>query len=74
MAQSISDIRREAMRLSPEERADLAGELIESLDADVDSTAEAAWQAEVSRRVRELDEGSVRLIPWTELRKRLGPA
>ena len=69
MAQSISDRRREALRLSPEERADLAGELIESLDTETDPTAESDWQAEVSRRIHELDEGSVRLILWTELRK-----
>jgi putative addiction module component (TIGR02574 family) len=67
----MSDIRQEALRLSPKERADLAGDLLESLDGDPDPGAEAAWQAEVSRRVRELDQGSVQLIPWAELRKRL---
>jgi hypothetical protein len=35
----------EALRLSPEERAALAGELIQSLDRDVDADAEAAWSA-----------------------------
>ena len=71
MERSASDIRRGALQLPPDERADLAGELLESLESELDPAAEAAWQAEVSRRVRELDQVSVRVIPWTELRERL---
>jgi hypothetical protein len=37
----------EALRLTDEERAALAGELLDSLDSDVDPDAEAAWAAEI---------------------------
>jgi putative addiction module component len=42
----------EALRLSDEERAALAGELIQSLDHDVDPDAEAAWSEEIRARHR----------------------
>jgi hypothetical protein len=41
----------EALRLSPEERAALAGELIQNLVPEVDADAEAAWSAEIRPRL-----------------------
>jgi hypothetical protein len=41
----------EALGLSPEERAALAGELIQSLDVEIDPDAEAAWSAEIRARI-----------------------
>jgi hypothetical protein len=38
-----SELLQKALSLSEEERAELAGSLIESLDATVDEAAEAAW-------------------------------
>lgn len=40
-------------------------------DADADEGVEAAWDAEIARRIREVDEGEVALIPWSEVRRRL---
>ncbi len=61
----------EALRLSDEERAAIADELIESLDTEVDADAEAAWSAEIHRRVEELKAGRAQTIPWTEARRRI---
>lgn len=61
----------EALRLSDEERAAIAGELIESLDTEVDADAEAAWSAEIHRRVEELKAGRAQTIPWAEARRRI---
>src|SRR3990172_9819431 len=47
----------EALQLPPEERAAIAGELIQSLDSHVDDDAEAAWSAEIRRRLEWLDSG-----------------
>lgn len=58
----------EALRLPPAEREALAGRLFDSLQTD-DPDAESAWQAEVGRRVAELDQGVVRPIPWREARR-----
>jgi putative addiction module component (TIGR02574 family) len=61
----------EALLLSPEARAALAGELIQSLDSQVDDDAEAAWSAEIRRRVDQLDSGTARTVPWSEARRRI---
>jgi putative addiction module component (TIGR02574 family) len=64
----------EALRLSPEERAALAGELIQSLDTEVDTDAEAAWATEIRARVERLDAGDATTIPWSEARRRIHTA
>ena len=64
----------EALRLSDEERAALAGELIQSLEREVDSDAEAAWSAEIRARLERMDAGTARTIPWAEARRRIHAA
>jgi len=71
MKENITDILKQALRLSPEARAALAGSLLDSLDEPLDRDAESAWEAEVASRVREIDEGKVTLIPWAEARARM---
>jgi putative addiction module component (TIGR02574 family) len=47
------DILNEALKLSPEERARIAQELLRSLDEDADedpAAVEAAWAVEIERR------------------------
>ena len=61
----------EALRLPEAERAALAGELIESLETEVDADAEAAWSAEIHRRVEALNAGRARTVPWAEARRRI---
>lgn len=60
-----------ALRLPPEARAALAGTLIESLEEAVDEDAEAAWGREIAERLKDLDSGRVRAIPWVEARRRI---
>jgi putative addiction module component (TIGR02574 family) len=64
----------EALRLSAEERAALAGELIQSLDTEVDADAEAAWSAEIRARLERIDAGTAKTIPWSEARRRIHAA
>lgn len=64
----------EALRLSPEERAALAGELIQSLDTEIDADAEAAWAAEIRSRLAEMDSGTAKTIPWSKARRRIHSA
>ena len=47
------------------------GSLLDSLDTDVDNDSEAAWATAINRRVAELEAGTVRAIPWSEVRRRL---
>ena len=71
MKQDIAEVLKEALKLPPEARAALAGTLLDSLEESVDRDAEAAWEAEISLRLREIDQGKVRLIPWAEARARI---
>lgn len=71
MKRDAVEILREALELPPEARAALAGSLIDSLDAEVDDGAEAAWDTEIARRLRDLDDGRTTLVPWAEARRRL---
>ena len=45
--------------------------LIESLDGPPDENVEAAWAEEVERRVREIDSGAVKTVPWEQVRAEL---
>jgi putative addiction module component (TIGR02574 family) len=49
------------MRLTPEERVQLADRLLTSLS--VDPTVEDAWIAEAQRRLAELEAGTAAAIP-----------
>jgi putative addiction module component (TIGR02574 family) len=64
----------EALRLTDEERAALAGELIDSLDSEVDPDAEAAWAAEIRSRVSAIQAGRAKTVPWSEARRRIHSA
>jgi len=71
MTQQASELLQKALSLSEEERAELAGSLIESLDAAVDQAAEAAWNEEIARRIAELESGKAKTIPWEAVRSRI---
>lgn len=71
MKQDTNDLLKEALKLPPEARAALAGSLLDSLDQEVDEDAETAWHAEIDRRLRELDSGKVKPVPWSEARRKI---
>jgi putative addiction module component (TIGR02574 family) len=71
MKQDIAEILKEALKLPPEARAALAGSLLDSLDDTVDQDAESAWDAEIVMRLKEIDEGKVKLLSWAEARARI---
>jgi len=62
-----------AFNLPEEERAELAGFLLESLDGPHDDpeAVEAAWKKEIARRIEDLDSGKAKTIPWEEVRQRV---
>jgi putative addiction module component (TIGR02574 family) len=71
MKRDAGDILKDALDLPPEARAAIAATLLNSLDDQVDEGAEAAWEAEIIRRVNELDSGKVKAIPWAVVKRRL---
>lgn len=71
MSGTFTDVWKEASELSEEDRAALAGLLIESLEGDRDADVESAWAVEIEKRVADLDAGTVKSIPWEAVRQRL---
>ena len=59
--------RPDPLQLPADERAALAGRLIESLDGEI----EEAWSVEMQRRLRRLDAGVAGTGPWAEARRRI---
>ena len=61
MPTTVADLEVQALRLTPEERAQLADRLLASLSAD--ATVEEEWATEAQRRLAELEAGTVAVIP-----------
>jgi len=70
MTQETHDLLQKALALSENERAELAGNLLSSLDTTVDPDVDAAWQLEVMRRLDEVQSGKVETIPWEEVQQK----
>jgi putative addiction module component (TIGR02574 family) len=60
VTQRSPELLEKALALTEEERAELAGSLLQSLDQSVDEDAEAAWQKELVRRAEELNSGKAK--------------
>ena len=57
MTETAERMKRQLLGFSPRDRAELAHFLIESLDEGQDSDAEPAWDAELSRRLTDIENG-----------------
>ena len=71
MSEKARKLLEAALGLAPEDRADLAATLLDSLDEAEDEDVEEAWAHEVARRVQDVETGAVKTIPWSEARRRL---
>jgi len=63
---TIDELKAEALRLSPDERAELASELLVSLDNLSETEIERLWLEEAIRRDAELDSGAAQAVPADE--------
>ena len=61
MGNKLEVLEAEALKLTTGERAAFAQLLLASLDEDAE--VEEAWAAEVERRIAEVENGTVQLIP-----------
>jgi putative addiction module component (TIGR02574 family) len=71
MPKTPTDVLADALRLEPDARAEVAAELLASLDGPADPDAEAAWDAEITRRIEAIESGQTSLEPWTEVKRRI---
>lgn len=71
MNEATEKILQQALTMPPQDRAFIAERLITSLDTITDTDVEIAWQQEIQKRLSEIENGEVTLVPWEEVRKRL---
>ena len=71
MTKATEAVLIEALRLDADARAELAAELLASLDGPADPDAEAVWAAEIEARVAAIESGAIRLEPWEDLKRRI---
>ncbi|HEU0015861.1 MAG TPA: addiction module protein [Longimicrobium sp.] len=70
MTRPFEHLKAEVLGRSSEERADLAHSLIASLDDEPEedlAEVEAAWEAEIARRLGEFRSGAVQAVPAVEV-------
>ncbi len=73
MSPRAQELLREVLALPLEERADVAAQLLASLDdaaAEDPAEVEAAWAAEIERRARRVLAGETAGTPWNDVRRR----
>jgi putative addiction module component (TIGR02574 family) len=68
---TFSRLRSEVLTLPESERAQLAHELVSSLDAPADVDVADAWDREIVRRLSEIETGTASAIDVAEFRRRL---
>ena len=67
MSTLLDELSEKARSLTLEERAQLAQELLESVERDADPDVQAAWEAEIASRVAKYERGEARLISAEEV-------
>jgi len=68
---TVDELKSEALRLAPQVRAELARELLHSLDDLSQAEVEQLWLEESARRDRELETGAAQAVPADEVMARL---
>ncbi len=71
MSDTTRQVIEQALRLPVKERAEIAAELLASIDGEGDADAEAAWAAEIERRARRAIAGDSKGTDWQVVRGRL---
>ena len=71
MTKGAQAVLADALRLDSVARAELAAELLASLDGPADSDAGSAWNAEIDRRIEAIEAGTIRLEPWEQVKRRI---
>jgi putative addiction module component (TIGR02574 family) len=67
---TLDQIVEEARHWPPEKVGELVGRLTEDLHSS-DSSVKAAWQAEIARRIEEIQSGKVQGVPGEEVSARV---
>ena len=71
MTKPMTSVLADALRLDDNARAQLAAELLASLDGPADPDAGQAWDEEIEHRIAAIEAGHIALEPWDEIRRRI---
>ena len=71
MTKATESVLADALRLDAKARAELAAEILASLDGPADPDAAAAWDKEIQRRVNSLEAGAEKLESWESAKRRI---
>ena len=71
MNEKLKTILENALNMPQEQRAFIAGRLIDSLDDKTDADVEAAWQDEIQKRIAGAEKGEASFMSWDVVKKRL---
>ncbi|MFQ5757926.1 MAG: addiction module protein [Acidiferrobacterales bacterium] len=74
MTKAAEAVLAEALRLDEKARAEVASEILASLDGPADPDAASVWAAEIRRRVADIESGAAQLEPWDEVKRRVEKA
>lgn len=67
MSALFDELSRKAKELALEERAQLAQELLESVELEADLAIQGAWESEIASRIARYERGEAKLIPAAEV-------
>lgn len=67
MSSLLDELSKKAKELALEERAQLAQELLESVDQEADPEVRAAWENEIASRIAKYERGETKLIPAADV-------
>lgn len=63
MTALLDELSKKAQTLAVEERAQLAQELLESVERDADPSVQAAWETEIASRIASYERGEASSSP-----------
>lgn len=67
MSALLDELSKRAKQLAVDERAQLAQELLESVEQEADPEVQAVWEAEIASRIAKYERGEANLIPATDV-------
>ena len=67
MSALLKELSKKAKGLAVEECAQLAQELLESVEQEGDPEIQAAWKTEIASRIAKYERGEAKLIPAAEV-------
>jgi putative addiction module component (TIGR02574 family) len=67
MSALLDELSKKARGLAPEERAQLAQELLESVEREADPLVQQAWETEIASRIAKYERGEATLVPAEEV-------